>query len=347
VTVFTPSVRATVNDVLAGWSAGGSYLVDIVSAASVDIVSTASPHWVEVRHAGALTASYEPGDLGGSIQASASLEPDYRSLSAGGSVRQSFLRKNVTLAGGYGYAHDTAGRSGTPFSVYSLVLERHTLAASAELVLDRSTILTMLADASYETGRQEKPYRYLPLFSADVADRIQPATSAAEVDTLRLPGRVSERLPDDRARFSLSARWARRGKASTFVASERLYADDWGLIGTTSDVRHVVDVSRRFSLWPHLRWHAQEGVSFWRRAYAGDIANGSVTVPSLRSGDRELGPLWSATGGGGVRWNLGAADPRSLGVVLELEATYTNYLDALYIDDRWAGLATLSAEVQL
>src|SRR5688572_1506917 len=51
VSVVTPAIEATLKNPLAGWSATGSYLVDVVSAASVDIVSTASTHWTEVRHA--------------------------------------------------------------------------------------------------------------------------------------------------------------------------------------------------------------------------------------------------------------------------------------------------------
>src|SRR5690348_7140510 len=52
VSVFTPGLEAEIKDPLSGWSATGSYLVDIVSAASVDIVSTASGHWTELRQAG-------------------------------------------------------------------------------------------------------------------------------------------------------------------------------------------------------------------------------------------------------------------------------------------------------
>ena len=42
VSVFTPALEGSIKDPLSGWSANGSYLVDIVSAASVDIVSTAA-----------------------------------------------------------------------------------------------------------------------------------------------------------------------------------------------------------------------------------------------------------------------------------------------------------------
>ena len=83
VRVVTSALSASVENPVSGWSADGSYLVDIISAASVDIVSTASGHWNEVRHAGTLGATYKPGDIGVSASTAVSREPDYLSLSGG------------------------------------------------------------------------------------------------------------------------------------------------------------------------------------------------------------------------------------------------------------------------
>src|SRR5438045_4601137 len=53
VDVITPTLAAGLTDPVGGWSLEGSYLVDAVSAASGDIVSSATPHWTERRHVGA------------------------------------------------------------------------------------------------------------------------------------------------------------------------------------------------------------------------------------------------------------------------------------------------------
>src|SRR5271154_5302810 len=63
VAVVTPSVAGHVGNPAAGWSVDGSYLVDVISAASVDIVSTASRRWTEVRQAGHARAAYKPSEL--------------------------------------------------------------------------------------------------------------------------------------------------------------------------------------------------------------------------------------------------------------------------------------------
>ena len=347
VTVFTPSSSARIRDPLGGWSAEGSYLVDIVSAASVDIVSTASPNWTELRHAGSLEVGYRPGGLGGALAAAVSSEPDYFSFGADLRANSEIARKNATLELGVSYARDIAGRKDTPFSVYSLELDRYGAAASLELVLDRATTFTPVLDIVYESGRQEKPYRYLPIFDDSSVSRISPGASPELVNEVRLPGRVAEHLPDARARSALTGRLAHRFRRSTLLLTDRLYADDWGMLATTMDLRFVIELSRRFSLWPHGHAHVQSGASFWRLANVRRIDSGMFEVPIWRTGDRELSPLWSATLGPGVRWDFGGADPRAWSGLFELEATYTRYLDALYIDERWAGFASVQLEAKL
>jgi len=46
----------------------------------------------------------------------------YLSLSGGADALFDLDDKNLSLSAGYAYGRDTAGRTGTPFSVYSLVL---------------------------------------------------------------------------------------------------------------------------------------------------------------------------------------------------------------------------------
>jgi len=287
VSVVTPAIEATLKDPLAGWSATGSYLVDVVSAASVDIVSTASTHWTEVRHAGALSASLDIGDTSTSVSGSVSREPDYLSLSAGLTERIELAHKTITPLVGYAFTHDTAGRTDTPFSVYSLVLNRHMVTGGLELILDPTTMVTLVGDATFESGRQEKPYRFLPLFAPDVVGRVSSGASVETVNALRLPGRVSERVPNTRQRFAVSGRLAQRISGwSTFVIHERLYRDNWGLQASTTDLRMLMDASTRWFVWTHFRVHVQSGVSFWKRAYVGVPGPVGIDVPALRTGDR-------------------------------------------------------------
>ena len=77
-------MNGTVSSPTAGWNVGGSFLVDVVTAASPDIVSEASPPFHEQRYAGRLTGGYKPGHYGVQGRQRLEHEPDYIS-SAGAS----------------------------------------------------------------------------------------------------------------------------------------------------------------------------------------------------------------------------------------------------------------------
>jgi hypothetical protein len=326
VEVLTPAVTGTLSDARSGVSATGGYVVDIVSGASVDIVSSASERWVEVRQAADLSVDHKPDDLGVTVSGGVSREPDYLSWSLGAT------------------AHDTAGRSGTPYSVYALRLVRHTAQAGVELVLDRSSRLVLLGEAAFELGRQEKPYRFLPLFDAATAAQIEPGESIDSVNALRLPGRIAERVPDSRRRFTLTGDWARRGAHHTLRANERLYADSWGLYASTSDLSWLWDVSSRLTLGPRARFHVQSSVDFWQRAYVAELGAGEVAVPALRSGDRELSALWTGAIGFGSEWRTHTTYSQGWAFGALIELGFTQFLDALFIEQRSSVLMVLTME---
>jgi hypothetical protein len=341
--VLTPSVAATISDPVAGWSTSAQYLVDVVSAASVDIVSTASRRWVEVRHAGTLEASYKPGAFGVAVNGAVSSEPDYSSWTVGGTLTQDLLDQNLTLQLGFNHSHDVAGRSGTPFSVFSRPIDRENIRGGFSLLLDRATIASVSADVVIENGDTSKPYRYVPLFAPGTD--VPAGASIDEVDALRLAARPLEQLPRSRNRYALTLRMSHRFSSSTLRVDERLYTDSWALSASSTDARYLIDLGRRWELGPHVRAHAQTGARFWQRAY---VLRDGFDYPALRTGDRELGPLLGFTLGFTVRLGLGPADDPSAWLLgLDLNATDTRYLDALYIRERLSSLAVLSIEVRL
>jgi hypothetical protein len=349
VAVATPTVQASVESPLSGWAVAGRYLVDVVSAASSDIVATASPRWTEVRHVVSGHASYKPGDLGGDVSASASIEPDYVSITGGATGSLDLLQRNVTLLVGYGFGHDTIGRRRTPFRVFSRTLARHVLNVGVTAVASRATLITAVADAMIERGDPSKPYRYIPMFRPGAGPSIPSGASFDVVNRARVDDRPLERLPLARDRFALTGRLAHRFRASTLRLEERLYVDTWGLKGSTSDLQVIFDVGRRVSLWPHLRVHVQSGADFWRRAYElVPAAGGALSAPEIRAGDRELGPLRSFTGGGGAEVDLSArAGARAWVLRVQADAVATHYVDALYLTRRNALFTAVALDVTL
>ncbi len=346
VTIFTPAISGTIENVVDGATLQGSYLVDVVSAASVDIIATASPRWHEVRHAGTLSGEYKPRDLGVGFSASVSNEPDYFSYGASGHLSYDLDEKNTSVFFGYGYGHDTIGRGGTPFTTFARALERGSFLAGVDQVMGPSTLASLSFGAILENGDQSKPYRYIPMFSAAEAAKVGPGASVEYVNAHRLFERPLEQLPLARRRFSLTGQIAQRLESSTLRASERAYVDNWGVKASTTDARWLFDVAERLRVWPHFRFHAQTPVVFWQRAYVSEGQSG-FSLPEFRTGDRELGPLWAVTGGAGTKVFLGSsAHPHFFAIAFEADCVYSSYLDDLFISSRTGVLGSITLQLE-
>jgi hypothetical protein len=346
VTVFSPSIALGIENPEVGASLSGRYLVDVVSAASVDIVSTASRRWEEVRHAGSVDASYKPHNFGISLGGSVSDEPDYLAYGIGATITHDFDEKNLTLLFGYAYGHDTIGRSGTSFTVFSRNVERSGFTGGFTRVINKSTTFAGSLDVIIENGDSSKPYRYIPMFSAAEAAAVPAGASIEYVTTHRLPERPLEQLPLERHRLAFTGHLAHRFDTSTVRLDERVYYDNWGLPASTTDVRWIFSLGNRFELWPHLRYHVQGEVTFWRRAYVSGPAPG-WDLPEFRTGDRELGPLNTVTGGAGMKFMLGPSiNPRQWTLTVSGDAMHTTFPDDLYLTGRTGGIGVVTLETE-
>lgn len=340
--VFSPTIGGTIENPTAGYSVNGRYLADVVSAASADIVSTASRRWEEVRHVGTVGGTYKPNEWGMSGNADVSIEPDYQAYTFAGSVTRDLLDKNLTLLLGYELGHDISGRHGTPFSVFSRKIEHSDFKGGFTYLLDRATLVSGVADVVVETGDTSKPYRYVPMFAPGVA--VPNGASVEVVNQIRLPVRVLEQLPTARTRYALAGHIAHRFDGWTLRAEERLYTDSWGLHASTTDLRLIFDLGDRVDAGPHLRFHGQTPVAFWSRAY---VLRPGFDYPALRTGDRQLGPLRAYTGGAALHVSLGSR-PKERNWLLgfDLNVTETRFLDDIFLDERLSVVGSVGLEAR-
>lgn len=346
VQVASPSFGATVSDEVAGWSAGGRYLVDAVSAASVDIVATASPRWNELRHVGSAELSYKRGITSVTASGGVSREPDYLSGSVSAVVTLELLEKNLTPYFGARYSHDDVGRRGQPKSRWEL-LQKGGLMAGATFVINRFMVGSVQVDADFDRGYLAKPYRYIPLFAPGSGQDVPAGASPELVNAQRLDARPIDSVPTSRERYALTGRIAGRYGPATLRLDERLYTDTWGLWALTTDARVMVDLGRRWLVWPHLRAHTQSSVSFWQRAYEAVAAEGgTLAPPRYRTGDRELSRLDTFTGGFGVKVRVSSSVHAPWYVSYQFDAAYTKFHDALYITQRWSLFSALGVTGQ-
>jgi len=347
VDTFTPAFVASAESPTGGWGINGSFLIDVVTAASADIIATASPRWRETRYVPSIGGHKKLGDVDASLKANLSHEPDYLAISFGGGASIDLRQKTITPALSYEFSHDISGRAGTPFSIYRRDINRHGINASVTFVLDKSTFFAAALTSVLENGDTSKPYRYLPMFAPDVAKRVPIGLSIDGVNKNRLTIRALEQLPTNRQRWAVAGLLGHRFTASTIRVEERLYVDSWGLKASTTESQFLVDMNERVRVWPSLRFHVQSGASFWQHAYAATSStkDGTFTLPALRTGDRELGPLYGLTIGGGARYAFG--EKKSWAISVNADIVYTRFLDHLFLLDRLGLFGATTLEVDL
>ncbi|MEZ4302384.1 MAG: DUF3570 domain-containing protein [Polyangiaceae bacterium] len=344
VNVVSPAVYFSAENPTSGWQIGGSALVDVVSSASPDIVATASRRYDEVRVAGSLAGSYKVGPAKIGINGAFSHEGDYAGRGGGVSVSADLFEKRVTPALSYSFGYDTMGRTGTPWDVFSRDVMRHTIDAGASIVLTGTTIVVAGGTVQLDVGDYSKPYRHVAMFAPDTASLLPRGATRSLVAGNRLDLMPFEQVPEDgRNRFAVFGRVAHRFDTATLRADERLYVDDWGMLATTTDLRYLYDVNDPLRIGPHVRFHLQNGVDFWQRAYAANLTPDGWQIPKYRTGDKENGPMFALTLGMYARYQLSETFAASV----QVEGIYSQYLDHLYIFDRLGVFTSTSIDMEI
>lgn len=348
--VLSPSASFSLVSPLGGWNVGGSYLLDFVTAASPDIVSMASRHFRETRHAATLGGSYKIGELTPGLNGSVSSEPDYLSVTGAGSISYEY-KKWITPRLGYGFTRDRIGLRNTPFSHYERNLTTHDIEAGVSVVVDKETIVVLGTSLAFLRGEQSKLYRFVPVFTPEAAQNVKPGESADEVNRDRLNTRPREVVPDERDRYAFGGRINHRFmNTSTIRAEERLYIDTWGVKATTTDVRYLYDLGSHLEVSGHARYHLQSGASFYHLAYEAILDEGgnALLLRPYRTGDRELSPMMTITGGLGARIELGETGETALpkyAIVLDGDVMWSKFFQSLYVESRTAVYGTVGFEV--
>jgi hypothetical protein len=346
--IFTPAINASVTSPTSGWNFGGSYLVDVVTAASPDIVSEASGRYKETRYAATLNGGYKPGLYGIQGNAGVSAEPDYRSIHGGLAITGDFKDKLITPRLAYSHSADTIGRNTTPFDTFHNTLLVNDFEGSVTIVMSPTSLIQVGARISTERGDQSKLYRFIPMFSPLIASRIPVGATVDLVNFYRLPFRPLEQLPTERDRYAAGIRFLHRFTTATLRLEERIYDDSWQQKSTTTDLRYMQDLGRYLRVWPHVRFNAQTSANFYQLAYAALVgADGKITTPTYRSNDRELGPLITMTAGGGSRIALGSPEATTqYAITIAGDLMYTRFLNSLFVTTRTAVYGSVGFDVE-
>jgi hypothetical protein len=336
VDVVSPQLTAVAPLDDGGGEISATGVVDVISAASVDVVSEATPGFTEVREEGDLRASKRFGAWLPGLHLRTSHEPDYLSNGGGVSFERRLGGPDTVLTGSLDATYDVVGRHGTAFSDWSRTL--WTVAGEIGITqnLGPQTILRAVYTLTEQDGYLAKPYRYVPLFDAA---GIAAATGAgvtldlATFDRYRLSDRPPENVPATRTRHALGARVLRYLPAidGSIRGDLRLYADDWFVASATVEVGLRAQATARWTVELISRTYFQSAAWFWQRTY---VVPDDMSIPTYRTVDKDLAETFGQMGSARAAWRKGRWE-----IDGEVSVLYDKFVDYLFLDSRVATIA--------
>ncbi|MBT8099388.1 MAG: DUF3570 domain-containing protein [Gammaproteobacteria bacterium] len=249
----------------------GNYYVDMVSSASIDVITTASPY-TEERKQWSLGMDYLRGNTTMSINYVSSVESDFDASTYALSLSQDMFGALTTLTLSYAYGDDIVGNASDPTFERNNTRQHYGLGLTQ--ILTRNLITSVNFETITDEGFLNNPYRSVRYLDSTVGlgysyeQELYPAT------------RTSNAL-GVRAKYYLPYRAAIEGEY-------RFFTDTWDIESHTGSVSYVHPMGP-WTFTAKYRYHDQTGAHFFR-----DIFSRSEAT-NFRGRDKELSPLTSNT----------------------------------------------------
>jgi hypothetical protein len=259
-------------------SASYNYYVDMISSASIDVVTQASPY-KETRTQNSVTVDALHGKStynGGFIY---SREPDYKAQTAFASISQDMFGDLTTVTFGYTRGWDKVGERGT---TRNDPVDHHSWNAGVSQILSRNLLLDLNFEATNSQGFLSNPYRQVRFLDPveplgyGYQDQAYPKTRSGNAASVVL-------------KYYLPWRAAVTG-------NYRYYSDTWGIHAQTGDLAYTQPVLRDWTFDAHARFYHQNHADFYSDLYP--YANSQ----NYLARDRELATFDSLVYGIGATW---------------------------------------------
>jgi len=252
-------------------SIAANYYVDMVSSASIDVITTASPY-TEERTQYSLSADYLRGNTMMSVGFTSSEESDFDSNTYNLSIAQDMFGDLTTLTLSYAYGEDTVGRSDDPGFFRDNTRQHYGIGVTQ--ILTRNLISALNFEVITDEGFLNNPYRSVRYLDAGSA------VGYSYEPELYPHTRTSNAL-GIRAKYYLPYRAA-------LEAQYRYFTDTWDIDGHTASIAYI-HPWRDFTFTAKYRWHDQTGAHFFRDIFP------RLEATNFRGRDKELSPLTSQT----------------------------------------------------
>ncbi len=309
ITVQGPSVliRKKVGDAV---SFSYQYYLDMISSASIDVVSQASPYkehrtqqnfGVDFLHNNTL---YSAGYI-------SSIEPDYNSKTAFLNISQSLFGDLTTVNFGYTQGSDAVGRVDKgvvqPFRADA---DRKNYAVGLSQVLTRNLLLGLNFEVDSSAGYLHSPYRGVRYLDPTVA-------RGYSYEPERYPDTRTSNAASVQLKYYLPLHAALDG-------SYRFFSDTWGIHANTYQLGYTQTLFTNWTLDTELRYYTQTHATFYSDLFP--YAN----AQNFLARDRELAQFTNKTLELGASYQFHPSWPRFVdkgSLNLDLERMFIDYAD--------------------
>ena len=252
-------------------SVAANYYVDMVSSASIDVITTASPY-TEERTQYSFSADYLRGNTTMSAGYTNSTESDFDANTYHFSVSQDMFGQLTTLTMSYSYGDDTVRRSDDPDFFRDNTRQQYGVGLTQ--ILTRNLITALNFEVITDEGFLNNPYR-----SVRYLDPSSPVGYSFEAELY--PRTRTSTAFGVRAKYYLPYRAA-------IEAQYRYFTDTWDIESHTGSITYI-HPWQDFTFTAKYRYHDQTGAHFFRDMFARSEAT------NFRGRDKELSPLRSQT----------------------------------------------------
>ena len=252
-------------------SLAANYYVDMVSSASIDVITTASPY-TEERTQYSLSGDYLRGNTTISAGFTSSEESDFDATTYSLAVSQDMFGQLTTLTLSYAYGDDTVMRSDDPGFMRDNTRQQYGVGLTQ--ILTRNLITALNFEVITDEGFLNNPYRSVrysdpdSLLGYSFEPELYPRTRTTTAVGLR-------------AKYYLPYRAA-------LEAQYRFFTDTWDIEAHTASLTYLHPWND-FTFTAKYRFHDQTGAHFFRDLFARSEAT------NFRGRDKELSPLTSHT----------------------------------------------------
>lgn len=292
-----------------------NYYVDLVSSASIDVVTQGSKYSEErTEYSVGMDYLHEKTTL--SMGVGNSTEGDYVSDSGHFGISQSFFGDLTTLTMGYSHAENVVmmnepeGDSGSDEEEFRRDAKQRRFNMGLSQILTKSWILALNVESIVDDGYLNNPYRSVRFANPDGTfgrqREVYPETRNSDAYALRsmyyLPYRASIRFEG------------------------RYFKDSWGITAQNIELRYAHPYQEKYIFEIKARTYSQSGADFYQDMFAYRDAPAEGADPEFRASDKEMSPFSSINIGFGVTYDL-QKEWRFLS-----KQTVTLYFDAMRFD---------------